>query len=68
MPLVLAHFAHWYESALFAVPMAVIGGVLWRAARKERLAAERGESVDDDWDGRDGWRDPRLEDDDDDRF
>jgi hypothetical protein len=67
MPTVLAHFGHWYESALFAVPMAVIGGVLWRSARRERLA---GGHPDDTWDGEDDWSDPRLtdEDDDADRF
>ncbi|MFT4035344.1 MAG: hypothetical protein QM679_07185 [Patulibacter sp.] len=57
---VLAHLGHWYESALFAVPLAVIGGVLWRSARRERLASEHGEQ--EDWD-RDDWTDPRLHDD-----
>jgi hypothetical protein len=67
MPLVLAHFGHWYESVLFAVPMAVIGAVLWRSARRERLAGESGEEQ---WDGDEAWHDPRLTDDDDnaDRF
>lgn len=67
MPTVIAHLGHWYESMLFAAPMAVIGAVLWRSAKKERLAAERGEE--DGWDGEDEWIDPRLSDDEtDDRF
>lgn len=67
---VLAHLGHWYESALFAVPMAVIGGVLWRSAKKEQRLAEEGGAADaaDEWDGQDEWRDPRLDDDDADRF
>ncbi len=66
MNLVLAHLGHWYEQVLFAVPMAVIGGVLWRSSRRDRLEP----GADDDWDGEDEWRDPRLtdEDDDADRF
>lgn len=63
MPLPIAHLGHWYESVLFALPMVVIGGVLWRSSRRERLAGDH-----DDWDGEDEWRDPRLVDDDDDRF
>ena len=66
---VIAHLAHWYESALFAVPMAVIGGVLWRSAKKEQRLAEEGGDTTDEWDGENEWRDPRLDDDkDDDRF
>ncbi|MBO9531930.1 MAG: hypothetical protein J7513_03035 [Solirubrobacteraceae bacterium] len=65
MTFVVAHLGHWYESALFAVPMLVIGAVLWRSSKKERLA---GNHADDDWDGEEEWRDPRLDDDSDDRF
>lgn len=65
MTLTLAHLGHWYESLLFALPMVAIGGVLWRSARRERLA---GDHADDTWDGEDEWRDPRLVDDEDDRF
>lgn len=67
---VLAHLGHWYESVLFAAPMAVIGAVLWRSAKKEqKLAAERGEH-EDEWDGEQEWIDPRLRDEryDDDAF
>ena len=64
---VIAHLGHWYESMLFAVPMAVIGAVLWRSARKERLAGEHGDH-EDEWDGQDEWHDPRLDDDSGDRF
>jgi hypothetical protein len=62
---VLAHLGHWYESVLFAAPMAVIGVVLWRSARKERFAEG---DHDEQWDGQDEWRDPRLTDEDDDSF
>ncbi|MEH3054777.1 MAG: hypothetical protein PGN13_12365 [Patulibacter minatonensis] len=65
MPIVIAHLGHWYESALFAVPMIVIAAVLWRSARREKLATERGEN---EWDGEDEWHDPRLTDSDDDSF
>lgn len=64
MHLALAHLGHWYESALFAVPMLVIGGVIWRGARKEQAA---GPSLDA-WDGEEAWIDPRLSDDDRDEF
>jgi hypothetical protein len=60
---VLAHLGHWYEQVLFAVPMAVIGGVLWRSSRRDRDAP--GADADQ-WDGEDEWRDPRLSDEDDD--
>lgn len=59
---VLAHLGHWYEQVLFAVPMAVIGGVLWRSSRRDRDADDGDET----WDGEAQWRDPRLSDEDDD--
>jgi hypothetical protein len=38
MPLVLAHFGHWYVSLLYVGPVAVIVGVLsfqsWRDRRR----------------------------------
>jgi hypothetical protein len=55
----LACLGHWYESVLYAVPMVVIGSVLWFTARKERLAGGDEEH----WDGQDDpqWAlDPRL--------
>ncbi len=60
---VIAHIAHWYESLLYALPMVVIGGVLWYTARKERGREAEGEAG---WDGEDDsrWDDePRLKDD-----
>ncbi|MDQ8043616.1 MAG: hypothetical protein AAGC46_04795 [Solirubrobacteraceae bacterium] len=60
----LAHLGHWYESVAYAMPMIVIGGVLWYTSRKERLAGHDGEEH---WDGEDDpqWDDdPRLRDDD----
>lgn len=59
---VVAHLGHWYESVLYALPMLIIGGVLWNTARKER-ARDAGEES---WDGEDDpqWNDdPRLHDD-----
>lgn len=66
MQLALAHLGHWYESALFAMPMVIIGGVLWRGARKEQAAGLGGANAS--WDGEDAWNDPRLSDDDRDEF
>lgn len=60
--LVVAHAGHILADLLYAVPMFVIGGVLWYTARKERLAGDHDEY----WDGEDDpqWRDdPRLKDD-----
>jgi hypothetical protein len=60
--LVVAHLGHWYESVLYALPMVIIGSVLWWTAKKER-AREAGDEV---WDGEDDpqWNDdPRLRDD-----
>lgn len=60
---VVAHLGHWYESVLYALPMAVIGGVLWYTARKERAREADG---DERWGGEDDaqWDDdPRLRDD-----
>ena len=58
--LVVAHVAHWYETVLYALPMVIIGGVLWHTARKERTRKPDGEH----WDGEDDsqWDDPRLDD------
>lgn len=59
----LAHVGHWAVNLLYAAPMAIIGGVLWYASRRERLA---GEGADEVWDGQDDpqWNDdPRLRDD-----
>lgn len=54
------------EALLYAVPMVVVGGVLWRASRRERVPGEEEfwEGADDpQW--RDDWDDdPRLRDDD----
>ena len=59
--LVIAHISHWYESVLYALPMLIIGGVLWYTARKERA---RGPVTDEHWDDDEGsdWNDPRLDD------
>lgn len=61
--LFLAHLGHWYESVLYALPMVLIGGVLWFTSRRERLA---GDGAEERWDGEDDpqWNDdPRLKDD-----
>lgn len=62
MPLPIAHLGHWYESVLYALPMVIIGGVLWYTAKKERAAGITEEH----WDGEDDpqWDDdPRMRDD-----
>lgn len=58
--LVIAHMGHWYESVLYALPMLIIGGVLWYTARKERARGPVAEHWDDDADSE--WNDPRLDD------
>ena len=60
--LVIAHMGHWYESVLYALPMVIIGGVLWYTARKERARGPLAEE--EQWDDEEGseWNDPRLDD------
>lgn len=36
----IAHAGHWAVSLLYVAPMAVIGGVLWWTARRERVAGD----------------------------
>ena len=48
---VLAHAGHWAVNLLYALPMAIIGGVLWWTSRKERLAG--GAPEDEYWEGQD---------------
>lgn len=69
MTSVIAHIGHWYESLLYAAPMVIIGGVLWRASRRGR---EAGDAPEEFWEGADDpqWNDdwdddPRLRDDED---
>ena len=36
MPLVLAHFGHWYVSMLYLAPVVIIVGVLLVQGRRDR--------------------------------
>ncbi len=58
---VVAHVGHWAVNLLYALPMAIIGGVLWWTSRKERLAG--GPSEDEYWEGQDDaqWGDDSAE-------
>jgi hypothetical protein len=57
---VIAHLGHWYESVAYALPMVIIGGVLWYSSRKQRAEGTDPEV----WDGEEDaqWNDDRLDD------